>query len=288
MSASVCSLWPTARASSGTGADSSDRDGGPTLQTRAALWPSPRANDSEKRGGVDATDQRNGLVGAAALWPTPSAALTNDDEGPETFRARQAAQKARGINGNGAGLPLTVAAKEWRTPSAGDEKAGPAESQNQVMLAHQAVQWGTPSTMDARGRTYTRDGGEKGKERLALTGPASAVAEWATEAPTTPESLSFQSIHLVRANEAVGAPSSSTSPSLLRLAPEFTEWLMGWPPGWTIPSPGSMRREPTASAPPATAWSHWQQRQRTWLSRLSSSDAPPPEAEPEMRQMELI
>lgn len=238
--------------------------------------------------------QRRALATSASAcssWPTPSAALTNDDEGPETFKARQAAQKARGINGNGAGMPLTAAAKDWPTPASRDWRAPNSQDSQDSQdkrnadsargqqlpnfVEHVLAEtWGTPSTMDARGRTYTRDGGRKGEERPALAGQA--------------ESLSCQSIPQVPGSASDGPPSSPTSPSSLRLSPEFVEWLMGWPPGWTIPSPGSMRPEPTAFAPPATAWSHWLQRQRSWLSALSWSYAPPPEAEPPMRQMELI
>lgn len=37
------------------------------------MWPTPRANDAEKRGDFDATNPRNGLAGAVKLWPTPHA-----------------------------------------------------------------------------------------------------------------------------------------------------------------------------------------------------------------------
>ena len=36
------------------------------------MWPTPRANDAEKRGNVSA-DPRNGLPGAVKLFPTPTA-----------------------------------------------------------------------------------------------------------------------------------------------------------------------------------------------------------------------
>lgn len=256
------------------------------------------------------------LEDRAQLWPTTARGRRRSEPG------KVHALQAKGINGNGAGMPLTVAVKDWPTPVASAGKRGvhdrrdvktgrsltftaadwptptsrdhrapnsqdsqdsqdrrnadSARGQQLPNFVEHVLQetWGTPSTMDARGRTYTRDGGAKGEERLALSGQA--------------ESLSFRSIPQDPPSASDGPPSSPTSPSSLRLSPEFVEWLMGWPPGWTIPSPGSMRREPTASAPPATAWSHWQQRQRTWLSALSWSYAPTPETEPEMRQMELI
>jgi hypothetical protein len=234
------------------------------------------------------------LANQAALWPTPSAALTNDDESPATFRARQAVQAQRGINGNGAGTPLTIAAKEvgadlfWPTPASRDHRAPNSQDSQDSQDRRNADSargqqlpnfvehvWGTPSTMDARGRTYTRDRGVKGLERPALTGQAEQFS-------------TFPSTRPAPASASDGAPSSPTSPSSLRLSPEFVEWLMGWPPGWTIPEPGALRREPTVSAPPATAWSHWLQRQRTWLSTLSWSYAPPPGAVPPAQQLALI
>lgn len=48
------------------------------------------------------------------------------------------------------------------------------------------------------------------------------------------------------------------SPKDLTFNPAFTDWLMGWPPGWTDP----LR--------PATAWSAWLPRMRGELSRLVS------------------
>lgn len=66
--------------------------------------------------------ERLTLTGQAAQWPTPSAAVMNDAESPESWHARAEAIKERGINGNGAGLPLTIAAKSWPTPNSRDHK----------------------------------------------------------------------------------------------------------------------------------------------------------------------
>lgn len=43
-----------------------------TEETAVPFWPTPRANDGEKRGNVSA-DPRNGLPGAVRFWPTPTA-----------------------------------------------------------------------------------------------------------------------------------------------------------------------------------------------------------------------
>lgn len=49
---------------------------------------------------------------AVALTPTPVASRFNDSESPERWRERQARLKATGINGNGAGVPLSITARE--------------------------------------------------------------------------------------------------------------------------------------------------------------------------------
>jgi hypothetical protein len=54
--------------------------------------------------------------GSETCWPTPGASLPNDGESPATWRARQVAHKARGINGNGMGVPLAIVAQEAMAP----------------------------------------------------------------------------------------------------------------------------------------------------------------------------
>jgi hypothetical protein len=69
-------LLPTPSATS-YGSNQSPSDGAAvrlSLETmaRKGLWPTPRANDAEKRGNVaPAPDPRNGLVAAVRLFPTP-------------------------------------------------------------------------------------------------------------------------------------------------------------------------------------------------------------------------
>lgn len=43
------------------------------------------------------------------LLPTPSASVANDGEGPETWLARRERVKLTAKNGNGMGMPLTIA-----------------------------------------------------------------------------------------------------------------------------------------------------------------------------------
>lgn len=57
-------------------------------------------------------------------WPTPDAFVSNDGEQPETFLARKAAVKAKGVNGNGMGTPLAMAVKMWPSPVASEARQG--------------------------------------------------------------------------------------------------------------------------------------------------------------------
>ncbi len=80
-----------------------------------------------------------------ALWPTATAGNHNFTEAPETWRARQAKLKARGINGNGAGPPLGIVVKEaalWAT--ARDHRSGRSNKHgdNARPLNEQAVRHG--------------------------------------------------------------------------------------------------------------------------------------------------
>jgi hypothetical protein len=42
---------------------------------RERWWPTPRANDAEKRGDFDATNPRNGLPAAVKMFPTPTRSM---------------------------------------------------------------------------------------------------------------------------------------------------------------------------------------------------------------------
>jgi hypothetical protein len=64
------------------------------------------------------------LTAVTRNWPSPNAMVSNDGESPESFDQRKAKHKARGINGNGMGDTLSIAAQrmEWPTPAARDHK----------------------------------------------------------------------------------------------------------------------------------------------------------------------
>ena len=188
--------------------------------------------DPKRRGGSNLDDW-------TAIWPTPTASLTNDGENPQTFEARRQRNLAKGLNGNGMGVPLTMAVKTWPTPTAsGGEKAPTHYSRgpSNPSLGLAVKMWPTPAASDAQGRGYTRDGGEKGRERPALSGMAASLSSLLDLLTTRHGS----------------APSNRTP----RLNPLFVEWLMGLPSGWT---------DCDCSA---TEWFRWKRRMHTELSKL--------------------
>ncbi len=106
-------------------------DTGPTFRDGEMLLPTPTAGDHKSSGsrnlpgsgahpGTSLTD----AVREDRLLPSPNAARGNYDEDPETWYARRELLKAKGINGNGAGLPLGIAVRS--ISSAEDSPASPS------------------------------------------------------------------------------------------------------------------------------------------------------------------
>lgn len=102
------------------------------LPTEAAMWLTPNVPNGgrsvseelvQSKGMTPEGEKRTvGLESQVRYWPTPSASIANDGESPETWHARAATLKAKHGNGNGAGLPLTIATAQWPTPAARDAK----------------------------------------------------------------------------------------------------------------------------------------------------------------------
>ena len=64
----------------------------------------------------------SGSSSSRGAWPTPCASLHNDGEDPASWLARAEKLKKKHRNGNGAGMPLSIAARLWPTPCATDHK----------------------------------------------------------------------------------------------------------------------------------------------------------------------
>lgn len=176
---------------------------GPNIRQQAMQWATPRAGDGEK-GGPNQAGSKGDLMlpSMAAQWPTPSASVANDGESPQTWHARAAQLKEKHGNGNGAGLPLTVAAVQWPTPAARDYKGtNSAQHMNR-----------TDGRTDGRSRNHA--------DQL----PNFIMMNFSHPDQQTPD----------------GQQSSSTSPTSPRhLNPIFGELLMGWPLQWTKAEPSA-------------------------------------------------
>lgn len=84
-------------------------------EVRRGNWPTPRANDAQKRGDFDENNPRNGLAGAVKKWPTPRA--TDGTKG---------GPNQRGSKGD---LMLASAVHKFPTPTVQDAKNNAAPSQ---------------------------------------------------------------------------------------------------------------------------------------------------------------
>jgi hypothetical protein len=97
----------------------------PTLQgmARRGKWPTPRANDAEKRGNFDAMNKRNGLAGAVRIWPTPT---VGDSRSARNTTANRKTIPPSGIH---SGDTLVDAVTKFPTPTVNDSKNNGGPSQ---------------------------------------------------------------------------------------------------------------------------------------------------------------
>ena len=180
--------------------------------------------------GMSSQRQRWGqaiFASESSLWPTPRA------EDTETTGAHR-------------GVPDTLpsAANMWPTPDAGVRtgfnRSASDGAANRPLLAEAANMWPTPTRgMDDKTTHRMRDGHQNSLKAAAV----SAFPPFLQGETSTTD----------------GEPSSpSTRGSRRLLNPDFVEWLMGWPIGWSA-----------LDLPlPATGWSRWWQRMRGSLCAL--------------------
>jgi hypothetical protein len=207
-------------------------------------WPTATANMVTGAGssGRDGGDnlQTAAINWPASAWPTPTA---NDWKGSGPTLERK--------DGQMRGDRLDYAAEQlWSTPRSSDgEKGGPNQAfgAGGTPLPAQAAQWATSSVADTTGGRMTRSG-ERSDEPL-LKGQSAALSS-----------------RLHPMLYPVGQVSSHPRRSL---NPLFVEWLMGWPPGWTLLAW-------TDFACSETALSLWRQRMRSELLSLGLPREAPP------------
>lgn len=117
-------------------------------------WPTPRADERDQRNGYTRPDGAIALSLAAKRWPTPDGSLFNDGQAPEAFEARRSRLAERGINGNGAGIPLAVeavrftneASPTWPTPRTkqGQTYRPKSDGRTGLTLEGRVARWPTP------------------------------------------------------------------------------------------------------------------------------------------------
>lgn len=205
-SGSGCSSWQSPQTSDCNGARQPDGKRSLGLNTQTGAWATPRANDSEKRGTV-AERSTPELVSMTQHWPTPSAAVTNLTESPESWQARADGLKEKHGNGNGAGMPLTVAASAWPTPASRDQKG-------ENSIEHMTNGGGRIMHIDRLPNFVMYHFSHR--DQTMTDGPQSLQQD-------------------------------PTSPLRLRLNPQFVDWLMGWLPGMTSTEPTACDAEAMAS-----------------------------------------
>jgi DNA (cytosine-5)-methyltransferase 1 len=136
-------------------------------------------------------------------WPTPDASVAQDGEKAHTWLARRERVKLTANNGNGMGMPLTIAVQLWPTPTAVDGRRGnkpPRPWDTGIPLAQMVAMYPTPTARDFR---------SPGRSRLERTGSKSGDC--------LPQAIGGQ------------------------LNPTWVEWLMGVPAEWTALDNSEMR-----------------------------------------------
>lgn len=181
---------------------------------------------------------RTGPDGTPGL-PTPSACIANDGERPETWLARRERVKLTANNGNGIGMPLTIAAQLLPTPRANSAMTVDLRTQQdrpelqpnlETVMARLLP---TPKASDGeRGRDSARARPDTKSRELAtvvrdrmLPTPTVNDAGNSTLPPSQRGRDSLPGAMLRNDSTPTGGPTY--------LNPSFVEEMMGFPPEWT-------------------------------------------------------
>lgn len=213
----------------------------------SSAWPTA----STSTGGADLARRDTGrpnssLATAISIWPPPTSRDHRSIEASDATHDRNA-------------RPLSEFVGQWSTPRASDgEKGGPNQSfgAGGQPPPSQASSWATPRSEMARALGNPKHiCGRRGKGNLE-----DQVVAW-------PDARDLYS-PLAQVTVKAGKPSSLERRSL---NPLFVEWLMGWPPSWTL-------LVSTDFGCSAMALSRFKRDMRSALSHLALHDAPPAQA----------
>lgn len=238
----AAATWPTATAGCPE-ATATTRHGrqNPTLMDASEQWHTPNAAGFASKRQEGAAEREPLLGGQAILWKTP----TVQDSDKATKRTRADHQNN-----------LTADVASWATPTARDWKG---DYTDEALIRKD----GKDRTLDALPTMASRFGPQAQPETGQESPPDSGRQLWPTATAgadsgsrNTEGSRAHAGTSLADA-ATTGSSASGRSGNRLRLNPEFVEWLMGLPPGWT------------GSGVSATEWSRWLRLMRSWLWRES-------------------
>lgn len=168
-----------------------------------------------------------------ALFPTPAASVANDGESTETWLARRERVKLTAANGNGMGMPLTIAVQLLPTPEAKLATSGPdyarmnREGSGGDDLATALHLLPTPKAGDAdfgMPRTSGRPP-EKSTHLMARMEYTKPEATWG------PYAAAIERWEMVLGRPAPD-PTGVGPKGGRRLSAAFVEFMMGLPEGW--------------------------------------------------------
>ncbi|GAA5102904.1 hypothetical protein GCM10025762_02900 [Haloechinothrix salitolerans] len=154
-----------------------------------------------------------------AFLPTPAGSNPNDGEEPADWLRRQARQKARGINGNGMGMPLSIAVRTLRTTRIRRTKPtrpSPRSARRWSKVAHSRDTEATTVSGTAVENLHS----DRASSAIDWDIYETAIRRWESVCGVT-----------------VPHPTESSRSGRPRLAPRFVEWLMGVPTGWVTEVP---------------------------------------------------
>jgi len=281
-------------------------------------WPSPDTQNG-RQGKYTRGEQKGkhalSLHHAIDQWPTPGGHVSNDGESPETWTERAAELKEKGINGNGAGMPLAIAAQlsldaiTAATKSDGD-KPGTASDTKPIAASDAGTTdaperssspsqipftdiWQTPGADSFRSRGQDRVD-EMGLDQQARSEQWATPIErdWKdgdarTQNVPTNGILGRQASRFSLLDQQMSTPGSESSEQIptshpqpiarpRQLNPLFVSWLMGLPIWWTLPYPKSFV-SPESTRSVYSGMESYLLRQRSHLSSLLGEWSPPTE-----------
>lgn len=215
------------------------------------------------------------------------------------YSRRRKSARAMSVSASSSSASMTA----WPTPAAMDATRDGAHlrqmtidaaergARKGISLCHEVYRWPTPAARDWKGANseehLERSTGSLHLDQLpnfvqhlwrtlgAADSERGSNGTWQPKPKAGQHSLRHQTDRwehpyspLALTTVKTGKPSSKERRSL---NPLFVEWLMGWPPGWTLLVSSDF-------ACSATALSHFKQRMRGALSQLVLHDAPPAQA----------